>query len=46
MLKGKDCNAVEMLFPFVAAFIQRKTGCTDELVLTEVHKIYSDLVTI
>ena len=42
MLEGKDYRNLDYVFPFVAAFIDRVTGC-EEGGITTVHTVYSNL---
>lgn len=44
MLEGKDYAAVDTVFPFIAAFLDRAIGCADNPALTTVHTLYSDIV--
>lgn len=46
MLEGKAYHAVKMVFSFVAAFIDRATGYTNEVQITDIHTPYSDLVNV
>lgn len=43
MLEGKDYRNLDYVFPFVAAFIDRVTGC-EEGGITTVHTVYSYLL--
>lgn len=44
MLKGKYNSAVATAFPYVAAYLDRVTGCTDMPVLTIIYSLISDNV--
>lgn len=44
MLEGNGYRAVDMGFPFIASFIARATGYTENALLTTVHTAYSSLV--
>lgn len=44
MLERKDYSAVDMVFPAIAAFIDRAAEYLDETMLRTVHTIYSALV--
>lgn len=44
MLEGQDYNAFDTVFPFVAAFLDRKAGHSDEPKIKTVHTIYSFLI--
>lgn len=43
MLEWKDYVALDLVFKFVAGFIDRATGHIDEAPMTKVHTMYSDL---
>ena len=43
MLEGKDYRTLDYVFPFVAAFVDRITGCKKNGI-TKVHSLYSDIL--
>lgn len=43
MLEGKDYRSVDMVFPFVAAFIYRCTGLEEDAPLTRINTTYSEI---
>lgn len=45
MLEGKDYKTLDYVFPFVAAFVDRITGCQRDGI-TAVHTLYSELLKI
>ena len=45
MLEGKDYRNLDFVFPFVAAYVDKISGCTSNG-LTLVHTMYSDLLTV
>lgn len=44
MLKGKDNSAAYTIFLFIAAFLDRVTGCNEETVLGTIQSASSDIV--
>lgn len=44
MLQNKHYSSVDMMFSFVAAFIEKETGYSASPWLTEFHTIYLDVV--
>ena len=44
MLEGKDYKTLDMIFPFIAAFIDRACGEVSNGPVTTVSVLYSDLV--
>ena len=44
MLEAKNYQNMDMIFPFIAAFIDRATGLEDTAMLTHVHATYSLLM--
>lgn len=44
MLEGKDYSNIDMVFPFIAAFLDRVLGYADNQQLTMIHSLYSDVV--
>ena len=46
MLEGKELQALDMVFPFIGAFLDRICGETDSCQVTTVFTLYSDIVMI
>lgn len=44
MLEGKDYYAVDMVFPFVAAFIDRSLGFEEKCELTRMNVLYIEII--
>lgn len=44
MLEGKDYLTFDMVFSFIACFIERATGLFEQAPMTSLHTMYSDLV--
>lgn len=44
MLEGKYFCIFDMVFPFVAGFVDRTAVLTEDAPMTELHTIYSNLI--
>lgn len=44
MLDGKDYSNIDMVFPFIAAFLDRVLQNSESPCLTEINTLYSDTV--
>ena len=44
MLEGKNYRAIDLVFPFIAAFVDRALGFQDQPTLTTLNMMYTELM--